>query len=943
MIKKTLIYPLALAILTVVFIFCYLMVNKIDTKLAVIIDGLELSHTDTVTVGNNSSICFNQIPHDYLLITKAGDAFVWEVNDQYQDSLQYFKINNENPNKHLIHNDSRQHISLTLPPCVSDSQDTIHVNLTGAEIWKLWEKFDKQQDVMVHWLAMKFLLEKEDCSHEDSLVFINQMQNNAVRSFFEKKNSDQIVMVILDRYTSINETIKYAYNGKTSAVADTAGHCKVQFFGISSYCYRNEEPEKNTFHVDGVNYVMKPYVKLTEWGAGHIMLESKDKGLRISFPKPVTFVGSIDSLRHVAKQTSGLISLKQSNDAFPTKGDMYLPEFSNAINYDLCNIEFVQSNDSVYIRDNNYHVQSVAHKALLFPSFAKISLSSGDDELTGRVGFINQRFVLNYLSLPLLLFFIFLIFIWIKGSPFRLSSSNLDQLYNKEHIQYYPIYLTTLLTVCLAYCCCKSLIAIKLSYTYPYFEKITGIITASTSMTMLLFFSLTMIVNTPLLHITNPSWKSPRLWSGWAVCTVLLGLLAYFFFNEIDPQINEGVLSSYFSSETSFISTIKEGFNTDAILDTHRSVVYILIAVEAAVLFVWMILNFLWKHIVTTFDWLRSKLGKLWIIGHILLLGFIIVVGNMAGNFGTAIITLLVILGLSHALSQMASRMTTSKHQYRGGWLICMFFTTIVYMIAAFWGDHGYLTNYLGFIMFFVCISYMSIRPDTSYDEAAYEATKKEKKWVYGLLGVLTVLAITLPYLYIWTVGTESVDYSRLNRRMMLYMEFDDLQKNGYRYSDSDAEFMVIMSHYMQGQETCDPLSNDFHTMHASVSSGQSPVVLNDLSVPIAFFGAYGTVLPIAVFFLLLLTLVLLVTKYSIDYADHYSPAFTVAMQWRMLAMMMWVGTSCYIFLSYISWLPFTGRLNPGFGVDAVGEALETAILLTFMAATTCRKNDYYQ
>ena len=58
----------------------------------------------------------------------------------------------------------------------------------------------------------------------------------------------------------------------------------------------------------------------------------------------------------------------------------------------------------------------------------------------------------------------------------------------------------------------------------------------------------------------------------------------------------------------------------------------------------------------------------------------------------------------------------------------------------------------------------------------------------------------------------------------------------------------------------------------------------------------------------------------------------------RLLAMFMWVGTSLYIYFSYIDWLPFTGRLNPGFGVDAVGEALETAFLLAFMATVTGRK-----
>lgn len=51
----------------------------------------------------------------------------------------------------------------------------------------------------------------------------------------------------------------------------------------------------------------------------------------------------------------------------------------------------------------------------------------------------------------------------------------------------------------------------------------------------------------------------------------------------------------------------------------------------------------------------------------------------------------------------------------------------------------------------------------------------------------------------------------------------------------------------------------------------------------------------------------------------------------------MWVGTTLYLYISYLGQLPFTGRLNPGFGVDSVGEMLETALLLAFMTATALK------
>ena len=56
------------------------------------------------------------------------------------------------------------------------------------------------------------------------------------------------------------------------------------------------------------------------------------------------------------------------------------------------------------------------------------------------------------------------------------------------------------------------------------------------------------------------------------------------------------------------------------------------------------------------------------------------------------------------------------------------------------------------------------------------------------------------------------------------------------------------------------------------------------------------------------------------------------------MAVMMWVGTSVYLYGSYLGTFPFTGKLCPGFGVDSVGEVLESMILLAFMTATRLRK-----
>ena len=88
-------------------------------------------------------------------------------------------------------------------------------------------------------------------------------------------------------------------------------------------------------------------------------------------------------------------------------------------------------------------------------------------------------------------------------------------------------------------------------------------------------------------------------------------------------------------------------------------------------------------------------------------------------------------------------------------------------------------------------------------------------------------------------------------------------------------------------------------------------------------------------FNILLVLLVTGMTRYNVprDTSAAGLP-LDVRLVWRMLAMLMWVGTSVYLYCSYTGHFPFTGRLNPGLGVDSVGEALESTMLLAFMTAT---------
>ena len=105
----------ALAVVAIVLTLCLMMAGKIERKVVVEIDEVELYNRDSLHVGRGSDIHYGNVPHDYLTIIRDGNHFRWHVNDRYRDSLQYFKINAQNPNKHTIRNDRSQQIVLELP------------------------------------------------------------------------------------------------------------------------------------------------------------------------------------------------------------------------------------------------------------------------------------------------------------------------------------------------------------------------------------------------------------------------------------------------------------------------------------------------------------------------------------------------------------------------------------------------------------------------------------------------------------------------------------------------------------------------------------------------------------------------------------------------------------------------------------------------------------
>lgn len=930
--------------------------HGVQDKFVFMVDAVEIGGADSVTIGRGSDVSIAGVPTDYLCVKAQSDGTMrWRKHPAHTDSLQYVKVNNANPNVHAIRDDAAQRITVALPYAITPgSEDSVmSVTLTGADVWREWRDFSSQQNVLVRHLAARHRLAAGAHGMEATRLR-QQIEIGAVRSFFHASHSaitgrvTAIDLVIIDSRTKVDGE-GYADCGTTAAGQSPAGSedgCKVQFFNIatSRYCTPGDD---GGFQIEGVNYTMKATPLLTAWGAGHSMIRRTEEGMRIVFPKAVGYVGSVDSLRRKAALAAGLITFRQTGASFPSSTDLFIPQFSNAFGQDVCNVEFCRESDSILIHDSNSRTIAMAAPRFTFiPALTPITLRSGTNTLECRVGIIDGAFVMSYLWLPLLTILALLFVVLGPWSPFRLQASG-PGVYSMRQLRHYPAYLACLLAVAFVYCVCKSLIALKLSYTYPYFEKVTAITPVATTLMVIVAFTLILIFNHGLIAFRSPRSKGRnsrkgtaplRAWMAWGVTAGLFALTVYVFFGLLDQQVSRTVIEAYFKGEMSYLSP----WWTDTaygVSDNHRTVPYTLITVEALLLAVaaWSIARS--QHLVTLWERLDAFTEHFHPIAvHAVLLAVVVIVSMRLGNFGTAFITLCVVVGLSRALTSV----TIADPGTTGGNGVSalrafgtMILIIIIYIGGAMAADNGYLTNFVGFVLALLCFFNLMKRPGFR-GPRQQQAAKRERLWTYALTAAATALIVLLPVICSHLFTSDEADYSRTTRRIRLYSDFDNIQRSGYRYAESDAEFMVIMSHYLQTAADGDALSNDSHPLHPSVSTGQSPVVLNDLSVPVAFFGAYGVGIASTVYFLLLLALIVLVIQFSLAYGpERGEPRLTRAMQWRLLALFLWVGTSYYIYFSYIGWIPFTGRLNPGFGVDAVGEALESAILLAFMGTVT--------
>lgn len=922
MIRKNIIVSVGIILVWVIIVICIFRLSLIENRLIISVDGFKIDKTENITIGNTSDICFDKIPKDYLTVTFDSDSnkFSWNVNPHYAqvDSLLYLKINNENTNIHGLNYNDLIHIH----------KGGMAISVPVHEILGELDNKCKSEYVPVKWL----LAHRQ---HRDS-TFLDYdfLNDDALKSFIyrDKKGKGAPRLVILDTATTLQHggtAIGYTMGGDVFSEEGL----KVQFFKTVSSSYEEKKVKEDYFHIDEINYIMKPVVVATEWGAGHVMLKSEHQNINVSFPKPITYVETMHKLDSLGKHSSNVVTFRQRARASLLTNDLFFPYFSSAVPQDVCTL--VLDSASVKCGERN-----VVYQRGFLPKIESFK-SDVNENVIMRMGLIGFGYYLSFLWLPFVVFLVisfkYSYLIRIKGS------SNSSQC--GFFIKVLPRYSKFIFSMAFAYSICRVLIAIKLSYTHPYFDKLTAIIPISASAIILLVFNLSILFNYNIVHPTcfgNEKYyigntKVHRKWLAFVISALSLLGICYCMV-KMDKNYNMAVLGSYLFNENATLFPVHNLYpwnwckeSMHAMNDLHRNVPFMLIFANFVACLVLLIFNLMGGKIMDGINKINNKLEndsgvwKFWKWFGLTALGAAIVffVSLAPGNFSSALITLFLVPFLCLSLSQ------TDQFQKKGVFAQVLQFmlAATLFLIAAFAiGDRGYITNSFG-IVGFILVVYAVMRID--YKNITQQELKNKSSLHY-------IVLISFLLVLIFVIGLPQIvkklgDYDRVHQRVEYNLNYNEYVASGSRSALNVNEFMLVLSHNMFNKDGSDPLSIEHHPLHASVSSGQSPTILNDVSVPGAFIGAYGRWAVCVYISLPLLLLVVVLTCF----VRTENIRITRRALCRALAAFMWAGTTLYLCLSYINapFVPYTGRLNPGMGVDSVGEALESAVLLAFMLA----------
>lgn len=949
-------------ILTTISIVWFGYINHTSERLYFSITQFDLPNSNDFTIGENSDVCYKDIPENYMTVLYDEGAFSYKIN--CTDSCLYYKINNENPNLHEIGKDS----IITI----------FNVPLTGDYIFRKLEDFDNE------YYMLKDLLTDHLAPEIRSSINNGEIKFN---SFILKKDK-KYKLIILDKFTKIND-VGYNY----SKTFPKGTEFKIQFFKMNSWSVKKQEKsfwEYKTYLSDSIrSYFAKPVQLFTEWGAGHILIKRNGQQFTVTYPKAITTTIPMDRIKATADSSETGVYLKQMLKSYPIPTNFYIPAFSNALSEYVCELSGIKSNNLIFQKSEKRDTVQLSTSGGFIPQIKveQQQLVIGGIKYKSRV--LNKMFYLSRYWILDLVWFIFSIILFLS-LPKSGKGSQADKV---QDMRWYILGMFTLFWFFLNQ---KLLISEKLTFTYPYFENIYPVSYLTTLFSLFTMFLLIIVINRSFLNNANLKFITIKneLFSKYkkdvtlkinynifwkSIISTFIIILCIVTYNGIKESFVSPIWNSYLKGEISFLNPFSDAMN-----DNHFSV-FELVGVILIVLMLAFNFNLLEKPILwieKLFSWIANSKWWLQII-FVGICSFIIFV--LGGNYVTALAVLILLILLSKAMEILTNKIPAPNDQYK--WKKFLFWKincqtnpqyqdsrhktffgistnlewyktnllthklwlwivgTLVF-VSAFVvlgiSDFGFFINVFGIAATWLFLVFCCSKAITG----AGKDNIRILNWNFSLglfIGILVILFSVVVILNHYS-NTEKIDYSRKSRRIQNCISPNKVKDAGYLYSESDMQWMEVMRHYAEkvdaGRGNDYDIYSEENNFHQLVSSGQSPVILNDVCVPSVYLGSmrgwgwYGLLFGI-------LTLGIFVFLFSIGDTWKQNPQnYTINSQLigRLLAGNLWIGVTLYLLASYYWIVPFTGRLIPGFGVDAVGEALEIIVLFAFM----CTLNNPY-
>ncbi len=917
-------------------------INKTTDRLYFSITQFDLPNSNDFTIGENSDICYKDIPEKYMTVSYDNGAFSYKINNS--DSCLYYFINDTNYNKVTIH--------------INDNIQVFGQVFSGKYLINKLKKLDNEyymlKDVMIDDLSTKIR----------NSINTGEIEFN---SFIQKKHN-KYYLIILDKFTKINN-IGYCY----SKTLSPGQEFKIQFFKMNSWSVKKQEKrfwdyvqfwDYKTYLSDSIrSYFAKPVQIFTEWGAGHILVKRNDLHYSATFPKAISTTIPIKRIIETADSSETGVYLKQMLKSYYMPTDFYIPAFSNALSENICELSVAENFNLVFQKANNRDTANCLTSGSLIPKINIKNQQLVTGGITYKTRVLNTAFYWSkHWSLAIAWFILMLIL------HFSFPKSG-DEPY-AEKVKDIRSYICGMFTLFWFFLNQKLLIAEKLTFTYPYFEKIYSVVYITTLFSLFAVFLLIVLINRSYFdenalgedrYSNNPFRVKKSGWFNWIIACGITSICIYAYC-KIKSNFILPIWNSYIDKDSLDIWTFWKWQKIGMLNDNHFTVFMIIgsLLIFLLVLFIilfcikrkWFkriekvkkitrwteqIYDIIYSRVSNLINFKKPKTYAIYLIIIIIALFFVVA---LLGNSGTAVAIIMLLLLLGKTMKVLIDDFNQIEDFNK--WAKWIFLTMLGVCIFVGIGmyDFGFFINVFGIAVTWIFLIILSAKYFDNYADENETIIKKQIKKGLGLGFLLVIVSCFI--IFWWNSNPEKIDYERNTRRIQNCIYPNQVKEAGYLYTESDMQWMEVMRHYAEkASKSTDDIYSEDNNFHQLIASGQSPVVLNDVSIPTVYLGSLRWLGLFGLFYGIM-ALGFFVYSFSIGDVKRINSRgnniYPINLQLirRLLAGNLWIFVTLYLIKSYY-WdklpVPFTGRLIPGFGVDAVGEALEIIVLFAFMCS----------